>query len=176
MSYLLKVFGKKPRAVLLCPGPVLLSRQVKRAVNNTVIGHREEVFSALLLESAAMLKPLVGIESEESPYEIAFITGSGTAANETILSSIGADGPALVISNGEFGERLFDVAKLHNDDVDQLHFEWQEPIDLGKVEEALRRKRYHLVAVVHHETSSGMMNPVAEVAQLAHRYGSADLC
>ncbi len=172
LSYLLKAFGKKPRPILLCPGPVLLSRQVKRAVNNTAIGHREAVFSALLLESVAMLKPLVGIESEESPYEIAFITGSGTAANETILSSIGAVGPTLVISNGEFGERLFDVAKLHNHDVDQLPFRWQEQIDLGKVEEALRQKRYHLVALVHHETSSGMMNPVAEVAQLAHRHGT----
>jgi 2-aminoethylphosphonate-pyruvate transaminase len=158
--------------VLLCPGPVLLSKQVKRAVDSRVIGHREAEFSDLLLESVAMLKPLIGIESEENPYEIAFITGSGTAANETILSSIGAAGPTLVISNGEFGERLFDVAKLHNDDVDQLPFEWQEPFDLGKVEEALRRKRYHLVAVVHHETSSGMMNPVAAVAQLAHRHGA----
>ena len=172
MSYLLKALGKEPRAVLLCPGPVLLSRQVKRAVNNTDIGHREPVFSALLLESVAMLKPLLGIESEKSPYEIAFITGSGTAANETILSSIGAVGPTLVISNGEFGERLFDVAKLHNDDVDHLAFRWQEQIDLGKVEEALMQKRYHLVALVHHETSSGMMNPVAEMAQLAHRYGA----
>lgn len=173
MSFnLLKPFGKKPRAVLLCPGPVLLSRQVKRAVKNTAIGHREEIFSTLLLESAAMLKPLIGIDSEQSPYEIAFITGSGTAANETILSSIGAAGPTLVISNGEFGERLFDVARLHNNDVDQLSFPWQGQIDLGKVEEALSRKRYHLVALVHHETSSGMMNPIAAVAKLAHRYGA----
>ncbi|MEX2556071.1 MAG: aminotransferase class V-fold PLP-dependent enzyme [Actinomycetota bacterium] len=169
---LLKAFGKKPRPVLLCPGPVLLSRQVKRAVKNTAIGHREAAFSSLMLESVTMLKPLVGIESEESLYEIAFITGSGTAANETILSSIGAVGPTLVISNGEFGERLFDVTKLHNDAVDHLPFRWQEQIDLGKVEEALRQKRYQLVALVHHETSSGMMNPVAEVAQLAHRHGT----
>lgn len=143
-----------------------------RAVNGTAIGHRESTFSELLMESAAMLKPIVGIDNASSPYEIAFITGSGTAANETILSSIGASGPVLVISNGEFGERLFDVAQLHNGDVDQLAFAWQGRIDLHKVEEALSRKRYHLVAVVHHETSSGMLNPVAEIAALAHRYGA----
>ncbi|HCG99333.1 MAG TPA: hypothetical protein DE036_05925, partial [Actinobacteria bacterium] len=64
------------------------------------------------------------------------------------------------------------MAKLHNKDVDQVKFEWQEQIDLEKVEEALKRKRYHLVAVVHHETSSGMLNPVAEIARLAHLYGA----
>lgn len=172
MSYLFKGFPGKPRPVLLCPGPVQLSKQVMCAVRNTSIGHREAEFSTLLLESIGMLKPVVGIDSDDSSYKIAFITGSGTAANETVLSSIGAIGPTLVINNGEFGERLFDVAKLHNKDVEQVEFKWQEQIDLEKVEEALKRKRYHLVAVVHHETSSGMLNPVAEIARLAHRYGA----
>ncbi|MDP2210186.1 MAG: alanine--glyoxylate aminotransferase family protein [Candidatus Aquicultor sp.] len=172
MSYFFKGFPRKPRPVLLCPGPVQLSKQVMCAVRNTSIGHREAEFSELLLESVVMLKPVVGIDSNDSSYKIAFITGSGTAANETVLSSIGAIGPTLVINNGEFGERLFDVAKLHNKDVEQVKFKWQEQIDLEKVEEALKRKRYHLVAVVHHETSSGMLNPVAEIARLAHRYGA----
>lgn len=166
------LYARKPRPVLLCPGPVLLSKQVMRAVRNTNIGHREAEFSELLVESIAMLKPVVGINSKDSSYKIAFITGSGTAANETVLSSIGAIGPTLVISNGEFGERLFDVVKLHNKDVNQLKFKWQEQIDLEKVTKVLKRKRYHLVAVVHHETSSGMLNPVAAIAQFAHRYGA----
>lgn len=172
MLNLFKCFPRKPRPILLCPGPVLLSKKVMHAVRSTNIGHREAEFSKLLVESIAMLKPMVGIDSNDSSYKIAFITGSGTAANETVLSSIGAIGPTLVISNGEFGERLFDVVELHNKDVDQLEFKWQEQIDLEKVAEVLKQKRYHLVAVVHHETSSGMLNPVAEIAQLAHRYGA----
>jgi 2-aminoethylphosphonate-pyruvate transaminase len=143
-----------------------------RAVRNTNIGHREPEFSQLLLESAAMLKPVVGISSADSSYRIAFITGSGTAANEAVLASVGAIGPTLVISNGEFGERLLATARRHNRDVRELRFAWQEAIDLEKVAEELERRQYHLVVVVHHETSTGMLNPIAAIARLAHRHGA----
>lgn len=171
-SYLSGGHGGRPRAVLLCPGPVLLSAHVMRAVRNTNIGHREPEFSRLLLESAAMLRPVVGIGSADSSYRIAFITGSGTAANEAVLASVGAIGPTLVVSNGEFGERLLATARRHNRDVGELRFAWQEAIDLEKVAEELERRQYHLVVVVHHETSSGMLNPIAAIARLAHRHGA----
>jgi 2-aminoethylphosphonate-pyruvate transaminase len=163
---------RTPRAVLLCPGPVLLSARVMRAVRDTNIGHREPEFSRLLEESAMMLKPFVGLRSDDSSYRIALITGSGTAANEAVLASIGAGGPTLVVSNGEFGERLLTTARRHNDDVRSLAFAWQTPIDLDLLEDELQRRRYHLVVVVHHETSSGMLNPIAEIARLAHRHGA----
>jgi 2-aminoethylphosphonate-pyruvate transaminase len=168
MKELLK-FYRKPRAILLCPGPVLLSRAVRQAVSKTNIGHREKEFSTILNESIAMLKPIVGADKS---YEVAFITGSGTAANETVIASIGALGPLLIISNGEFGERLFEVAKLHNSDVDHLQFAWQQTINLKAIAKALQSKRYYMVAVVHHETSSGMLNPIAKIARLAHQYGA----
>lgn len=163
---------KRPRAILLCPGPVLLSKKVLRSVRTTHIGHREPEFSDILTQSVAMLKPIVGLSSLDKSYEIAFITGSGTAANETVLSSLGSLGPLLVISNGEFGERLHDVASLHNKQVDHLQFGWQEYIDLTQVATMLKKKKYHMVAMVHHETSTGMLNPVAEVAELAHEAGA----
>lgn len=159
----------KPRTILLCPGPVLLSKAVRRAVGRANMGHREADFSAVLVESAEMLRPIVGIDET---YEVALITGSGTAANETVISSIGSRGPLLVISNGEFGERLFAVATLHNPDVDHLQFAWQTPIDLRAVEEALQAREYHMVALVHHETSTGWLNPVAEITALAHGNGA----
>ncbi len=171
-SRLSRGHGKRPRPVLLCPGPVLLSAHVMRAVCNTNIGHREPEFSQLLLESVAMLKPVVGIDSADSSYQIIFITGSGTAANEAVLASVGASGPILVISNGEFGERLLATARQHNRDVRELRFAWQEAIDLEKVAEELERRQYHLVVAVHHETSSGMLNPIAAIARLAHRHGA----
>ena len=171
-SYLSRRHRRRPRPVLLCPGPVLLSARVMRAVRNTNIGHREPEFSQLLLESAAMLKPVVGIRSADSSYQVAFITGSGSAANETVLASVGASGPTLVISNGEFGERLLATARRHNRDVGELRFAWQETIDLERVAEELGRRQYNLVAVVHHETSTGMLNPIAAIARLAHRHGA----
>ena len=163
---------RTPRSVLLCPGPVLLSAFVMRAVRNTNIGHREPEFSRLLVKSAAMLKPIVGIHSLDSSYRIALITGSGTAANEAVLASVGAGGPTLVVSNGEFGERLLATARRHNRDVEALSFAWREAIDIEKVAKELQRRQYHLVVVVHHETSSGMLNPIAAIADLAHRHGT----
>ncbi|MEJ0073714.1 MAG: aminotransferase class V-fold PLP-dependent enzyme [Candidatus Saccharibacteria bacterium] len=85
---------------------------------------------------------------------------------------MGTLGRTLVISNGEFGERLYDVTKLHTDKVDHLQFRWQAAIDLGRVEKLLSARRYTLVAMVHHETSTGMLNPVAEITRLAHAYGA----
>lgn len=170
-TYISSGIRRAPRPVLLCPGPVLLSAHVKRAVRRTTIGHREPEFSQLLRESAAMLRPVVGIGGADE-YRIAFITGSGTAANEAVLASVGAVGPTLVISNGEFGERLLATARRHNQDVEELRFPWQQAIDLEIVEEKLERRHYHLVVVVHHETSSGMLNPIRQLAGLAHAHGA----
>ncbi len=161
----------RPRSVLLCPGPVMLSSHVKQAVLDTTIGHREEEFSTLLRETVAMLRPVVGLTPADA-YRIAFITGSGTAANEAFLGSVGAVGSVLVLTNGEFGERLLATARRHNRDVGELRFPWQEAIDLDVVAAELSRRRYDLVVVAHHETSSGMLNPVAALAELAHRQGA----
>jgi 2-aminoethylphosphonate-pyruvate transaminase len=165
-------FSRSPRTILLCPGPVLLSKRVRQAVAQADICHREVEFSNLLRSSTEHLKPVVGLPRDDQSYEIAFLTGSGTAANEAVLSSIGAQGPVLIISNGEFGERLYEVAKLHNPEVDLLAFRWQESVDLEAVTRTLAGRRYHLVAMVHHETSTGLLNPVAEVAKLAHQNGA----
>ena len=116
-----------------------------------------------------MLLPVAGANDS---YEIAFVTGSGTAANETIIAGLAVLGPILVISNGEFGERLLEIARTHGETVDHLRFNWQEKIDLTQLEQALQMRPYKLVLVVHHETSTGMLNPVAAIAALAHHYGA----
>lgn len=157
------------RKILLCPGPVMLSDAVQRAVMTTNIGHREVEFSDILRQSARMLRPVVGADDS---YEIAFVTGSGTAANECIIAGLAKQGSILVISNGEFGERLAEVARTHSADVDHLRFEWQADIDLVRLETKLKAKPYRLVLVVHHETSTGMLNPVAHVAALAKAHGA----
>ena len=157
------------RKILLCPGPVMLSDAVQRAVLTTNIGHREVEFSDILRQSAKLLRPVVGADDS---YEIAFVTGSGTAANECIIAGLAGQGAILVISNGEFGERLAEVARTHSADVDHLRFEWQEAIDLVRLQATLQAKAYRLVLVVHHETSTGMLNPVAQVAALARAHGA----
>lgn len=147
----------------------MLSEAVRHAVMTTNIGHRETEFSDILRQCAAMLRPVTG--ADES-YEIAFVTGSGTAANECLIAGLAQQGAILVLSNGEFGERLAEVARTHSEQVDHLRFDWQTAIQLDRVEARLQAKAYRLVLVVHHETSTGMLNPVAKLAALAHQYGA----
>lgn len=163
---------RRPRTVLLCPGPVLLSRHVQRAVRETVMGHREPEFSRLLGATAEMLGSAIGIEDVADDYRVALITGSGTAANEAVMASVGTIGPTLVLANGEFGERLIAMARRHNPEAEGLRFPWLEAIDLVRLERELVRRPVALVVVAHHETSTGMLNPIAEIARIAHRHGA----
>lgn len=162
----------QPRPILLCPGPVHIAPNVKKAVSRTIIGHREPEFTTLLNEMSEMIRPVVGLPQDDRQYDVAFMTGSGTAANETMLANLGALGNVLVVSNGEFGERLYEVVKLHFPESEHMQFGWQHQFNLADIEEALATHQYRLVAMVHHETSTGMLNPVAAVAKLAHKYGA----
>jgi 2-aminoethylphosphonate-pyruvate transaminase len=158
------------RQLLYCPGPVNTHISVKRAASDNEIGHREPEFSELLISIQEKLLNLYGVSSEEG-YHAAIITGSGTAANEAIFSSAVQDKHVLVVTNGEFGNRLFDISSLHNTNTHKLEFQWAQPIDLVLLEKYLIKNEVDVIAMVHHETSTGMLNPIMEVGALANRYG-----
>jgi 2-aminoethylphosphonate-pyruvate transaminase len=164
----------KRTPLLLCPGPVMLSKRVRKAAANISMGHREAEFSELLAECREMLMPVVGVDqaTHNHDYEVIFVTGSGTATNELVLSSIGSLWPVLILSNGEFGERLAKMAGFYGSDTVHLAFGWQVFFDLDRIEAVLKRTRPKLVVLAHHETSTGMLNPIATVSNLAHRYGA----
>lgn len=163
---------KRQQTLLLCPGPVMLAKEVIRATTNSILGHRESEFSDVLRHTTELLKPVLGINKTDQNYSTIFVSGSGTAANETVLSSIGGLGRMLIISNGEFGERLLDLATIHYKNIDSLHFDWGKVIDLKLLDQQLKQKRYSTVAVVHHETSTGMLNPICEITKIAHNRGA----
>lgn len=154
--------------ILFCPGPVNVAKNVKDAITENEIGHREEEFSILLRSLNSKLLRLFHVSKKD--YHPVIITGSGTAANEAMLSSIVGNKHILVVSNGEFGERLYDISKLHNKYTHHLKFDWAEKIDLKKLEQYLRMHTIDIIALVHHETSTGMINPIEKVGQLAKKY------
>ena len=154
--------------VLLCPGPVMVSKKVKSALLHADIGHRETEFIEILTRCRAKLNKAYGVTGTE--YTNVIITGSGTAANEALLSSYGPGKKLLLLSNGEFGNRLIDLARCHNLDFTALEFGWCNPIDLAKVEQEIATGVYDALMMVHHETSTGMLNPIDEVGALLARY------
>lgn len=159
---------RKKSHFLFCPGPVIVAKNVFDAATNN-IGHREEEFSALLSSINSQLLDLFEIKNKKQYYPL-LITGSGTAANESVLSSIVGNKHILILANGEFGERLHMISKIHNKNTHLLHFGWGNPIDTVKVEDYLQKHKVDIIAMVHHETSIGILNPAEKVGKLSKKY------
>ena len=76
---------------------------------------------------------------------------------------------ALTINNGKFGERMGQLAKTYGECI-ELKYPWGSPPDLGEIEEVLSKEDIKVVAFTHNETSTGLTNPLPEIAKLAHKH------
>jgi 2-aminoethylphosphonate-pyruvate transaminase len=153
--------------MLLNPGPVNVSDRVKQALLRPDICHRESEFNDLLQGiKAKLLKAFV--PGAETDYAAVVITGSGTAAVESaMMSSIPHGKRMLIINNGVYGERLSQMVGLHRLGVSELKYEWTVKPDPERLRLALRQHpEVHGVAMVHHETTTGLLNPVKDIAEV----------
>jgi 2-aminoethylphosphonate-pyruvate transaminase len=153
--------------MLLNPGPVNVSERVRQALLRPDICHRESEFTELLYRiQEKLLKSFVpGAETE---YAAVVLTGSGTAAVESaVMSSLPHGKRMLVLNNGVYGERLSHMVGLNRLGVSELKFEWTQRPDPERLRLALRQHpEVHGVAMVHHETTTGLLNPVKEIAEV----------
>lgn len=156
------------RQLLFCPGPVNIASNVKEATHHE-IGHREPEFSSLMKSLNSNILNIYEIRSKRSFHPV-FITGSGTATNEAVLSSVIHDKNILILSNGEFGERLFEISSIHNKNTFILRFGWAKEFDPIQIEKFIKDHDIQAVAMVHHETSVGLINHVEKVGRLAKKY------
>jgi 2-aminoethylphosphonate-pyruvate transaminase len=159
------------KQLLFCPGPVNLADNVKTAAIQADICHREKDFEQLIHRLKNNVLKVLEIKHNDK-YSAVFVTGSGTAGNEAILSSLGSDKRILVLTNGEFGERLLKIAKIHHSSVNQLNFGWGEKIYIMEVEKYLKTHTIDVIVMVHHETSSGMLNPIEEIGHIADKHAA----
>lgn len=159
----------KDKLFLFTPGPVNVAESVRRAICKEDICHREDDFNCLLMSIEDKLLKLFEIRNTEK-YRAVVITGSGTAANESILSSVVGDKNILILSNGEFGERLYNISKVHNENTSLLKFDWGEKFDIGKIENYLKNNDVDIISMVHHETSSGRLNSIEDIGELSRIY------
>lgn len=157
------------RYVLLNPGPVNVSPRVRDAFRNAPdLCHREPEAGELLASIRRRLTACFG----GADYTAALLTGSGTAAVEAMIASGVGTGSLLVVNNGVYGQRMADMARAHDIPVVEVRSGWAEPLALEAVEEALRANPgVEAIALVHHETTTGLLNPVREVGGLARRHG-----
>ncbi len=153
--------------VLLNPGPVNVSERVRQALLRPDICHRESEFTEMLHRiQEKLLKAFV--PGTESDYAAAIITGSGTSAVESaLMSSIPHGRRILIMNNGVYGERLSSIVGLHRLGVSELKYDWTQRPDPERLRLALRQHpEVHGVAMVHHETTTGLLNPVKEIGEV----------
>ena len=159
-----------PRYTLFNPGPVMTSARVKAALVHYDVCHRDEDYSGVVRRLQQKLRPVFGASPE---HEMLLVTGSGTAAMEMAISSVVPPGKKiLIIENGAFGERLAEIAQLHHLDHVRLACPWGSLPEPVAVEAALAGDPdIAVVAMIHHETSVGVVNPVGAVGRICRPRG-----
>ena len=163
-----------PRAndkTLFTPGPLTTSRTVKQAMLRD-LGSRDSEFVELVARVRTRLLEVAGVTVERG-FEAIPIQGSGTFGIEAVVSSaIAKDGALLVVVNGAYGERIVKMAAIHGIRTTVLRTAENEPPDLAAIEQALAADRALThVAVVHSETTAGIVNDVEAVGALAAAAG-----
>lgn len=158
------------RTLLFTPGPLSTTQTVKQAMLRDV-GSRDAEFLALVRRVRATLLQIGGVS--EPDYVALPLQGSGTYAVEAALGALLPQGGRLLVAqNGAYGQRIAQLARAQGIGVVSCDFAETDPIEARAVAAALDADpQLGAVAVVHCETSTGLVNPVAEVAAVARARG-----
>lgn len=157
------------RKILLNPGPATTTDTVKFAQVVPDICPREKEFVSLM---DSIRKDLVRIVHGSSAYTAVLFCGSGTLGMDVCLNSLlPADGRILIIQNGAYSARAVEICRYYG----LAHISLEFPVDglpsLEQIEKTLREnKDISVVYATHHETGTGILNPIREIGALAHRY------
>jgi 2-aminoethylphosphonate-pyruvate transaminase len=156
--------------ILLNPGPANTTASVRQALVMPDLCHREPECFEMVRRCREMLVALAGAGSD---WAAVLFAGSGTAAVEAAVASVvPADGALLVTDNGVYGDRIARIARAHGIAAQVLEYDIWTAVDPSDVDRALGQRRdLSHVAVIHHETTTGLLNPVAEIARVAARHG-----
>ena len=161
--------NKIRREVLLNPGPSTTKDSVKYAQVCADICPRELEFGELMEE---IEKDLTSFGASHDEYTTIMFASSGTGADEAMISScVPPDGKLLVIDNGSYGARLAQIAKTYNIDTTVFKSSTHEPINIELLENEFKNGDYDTFAMVHHETTTGLLNQVEVICPLAKKYG-----
>lgn len=151
----------------MTPGPTNVSREVREALLTGELYHRDGEVTERLERFGARL---LGLLNGAGTHECVTFVASGTGANDAIISAI--HGKVLAIANGRYSARLCDVVAHYGIPLIRLDLPPLEPVDLDRVEAALRGDpAITHVLMVHHETATGVVAPLREIGALAARYG-----
>ncbi len=162
-----------PDKLLFTPGPLTTSATVKSAMQHDA-GSRDRAFIQTVRSIRSRLLAIGGAPAGESGYECVLMQGSGTFAIESVISSaIPRDGKLLVLVNGAYGRRIAQMAGIHGIATETLDVAENETISPAAVSERLAASSgITHVAVVHCETTTGILNPIEPIGAAVHQAGA----
>ena len=156
--------------ILLGPGPSLIAPRVMRALGAPVLSHLDPDFVPLLDDVRASLRRV--FKADDQALTIA-TSGTGTSAMEAAVANVVSEGTrAVVIVTGYFGDRLVQIMERYGAVVRRIDVEWGRAVDPALLRAELKREGADIVGVVHAETSTGVKNPVKELAAIAREHGA----
>jgi 2-aminoethylphosphonate-pyruvate transaminase len=160
---------KIQREVLLNPGPATITDSVKYAQVCADICPREKEFGAVMEWITGELSLMAG---EAGRIETVLFGGSGTAADEAMLSScVPGGGRLLIVDNGAYGARMAKIAEVYKLDFEVFKSSGFMPLDIEAVKTKLAGGGFTHFAVVYHETTTGLLNPVPELCRFCRGRG-----
>lgn len=159
--------GKFEYAILMTPGPVKLQAQVLEKLSEPVQADYGKSWASKYNNVLLLIKRLFNTKGE-----VIITPGSGSCGLDSCISnSLSINDKIIVFSNGFFGERLIEIANQYHLLVRSISKKWGIEIDMVEAEELIRLNLdAKLIAIVHHETSTGMINPIERIGNLANKY------
>jgi aspartate aminotransferase-like enzyme len=150
---------------LRIPGPTPIPDAVLDAQSAPMIDHRGAEFGAMLREITAGIATLIGTR-----HEVFLLTGSGSGALEAaVVNTLSPDDRVLAVVTGAFGERFAAIAEAFGAAVDRFPVPWGEPANPAAVAAHLgENPPYRAVLLTHNETSTGVTNPLRDLATAVH--------
>lgn len=155
--------------LLFTPGPLTTSASVKEAMMQD-LGSRDGMFLQVIREIRESLLQLAGV-SKEMGYETVIMQGSGSFGVESVISSLPKAGKLLVLVNGAYGDRIANMAKIHQLPFETLICDENRTPDLIATEKLLSDGSFTSMVIVHCETTTGIINPIEAFGVLAKKYG-----
>jgi aspartate aminotransferase-like enzyme len=150
-------------APMFVPGPVDVAPEVLAAQAKPMLPHRSKDFEAMFKRTEERLKKLFYTQ-----YRVFQGTHSGSGMQEMAIRNL-AQSTVLSCVNGAFAERWYEVAATNGKEADRLEVAWGQVITPEMLADALKKKFYELVTIIHNETSTGAENPIKELVAVVHQ-------
>ena len=144
---------------MFVPGPVDVADEILQAQAAPMLPHRSKEFEAIFRRAGEKAQQLFFTQ-----HRVFLTASSGTGLQEAAIRNF-VDKKVLACVNGAFADRWYEVAVSNGKDAEKLSFEWDQPVSPDRVADTVKRGGFEALTVVHNETSTGLQNPVKEIAE-----------